>query len=71
MDLGDFENNTAYAQHSTFSIGDSITKFTLNVGEYSGTGLINDAIYGVAHNHGGMKVSTKNNDNEVAIVDLI
>ena len=37
MDLGDFENNTAYAQYSTFSIGDSITKYTLNVGGYSGT----------------------------------
>ena len=47
------------------------TVFTLNVGGYSGTGLINDAIYGAAHNHSGMKVSTKDNDNEVAIVDLI
>ena len=67
MDLGDFENNTAYAQYSTFRIGDSITEFTLNVGGYSGTagdGLINDAIYGAAHNHSGMKFSTKDNDND-------
>ena len=37
VDLGDFENNTAYAQYSTFSIGDNTTEYTLNLGGYSGT----------------------------------
>ena len=61
VDLGDFENNTAYAQYSTFSIGDSTTEYTLNVGGYSGTagdGLVD------GHNHNGMKFSTKDNDND-------
>ena len=63
--LGDFENNTAYAQYSTFSIGDCLTKYKLNVGGYSGTagdGLISDS--NPAHNHSGMKFSTKDNDND-------
>ena len=37
MDLGDFENNTPYAQYSTFDIGDSTTEYTLNTWSYSGT----------------------------------
>ena len=36
VDLGDFENNTAYAQYSTFSISNSTTEYTLTVGGYSG-----------------------------------
>ena len=60
VDLGDFESNTAYAQYSTFSIGDSTTEYTLNVGGYSGTagdGLNED-------NHNRIKFSTKDNDND-------
>ena len=48
MDLGDFENNTAYAQYSTFSIGDDLTKYTLNAGGYNGTAgdeLISDGVH--------------------------
>ena len=72
VDLGDFESNTAYAQYSTFSIGDDITEYTLNVGGYSGTagdGLITDATYGATHNHSGMKFSTKDNDNDKLTTD--
>ena len=64
VDLGDFESNTAYAQYSTFSIGDDLTKYKLNVGGYNGTagdGLITG---GNADNHNGMKFSTKDNDND-------
>ena len=61
VDLGDFENNTAYAQYSTFSIGDCITEYTLNVGGYSGTAGDN-LEYG--HPLIGMKFSTKDNDND-------
>ena len=67
VDLGDFESNTAYAQYSTFSIGDNTNEYTLNVGGYSGTagdGLINDTSWPVVHNHNGMKFSTKDNDND-------
>ena len=66
MDLGDFESNTAYAQYFTFSIGDDITKYTLNVGGYNGTA--GDAIITDEevpdHINNGMKFSTKNNNNE-------
>ena len=51
--------------HSTFSIGDNTTEYTLNVGGYSGNagdGLINDTNWPVAHNHNGSKFSTKDNN---------
>ena len=37
VELGDFDNNKAYARYSTFSVGDSTTEYTLTVGGYSGT----------------------------------
>ena len=61
VDLGDFEKNTAYAQYSTFSIGDCFTEYTLNVGGYSGTAG-NEITAG--HVLNGMKFSTKDNDND-------
>ena len=68
VDLGDFENNTAYAQYSTFSIGDSTTEYTLNAGGYSGTAgdaLVTDSSRShVATRSNGMKFSTKDNDND-------
>ena len=65
VDLGDFENNTAYAQYSIFSIGDNTTEYTLNVGGYSGTA--GNALSGVGgHCLNGMKFSTKDNDNDNA-----
>ena len=63
VDLGDFESNTAYAQYSTFSIGDDITEYTLNVGGYSGTAG-NAFIGGSEQYLNGMKFSTKDNDND-------
>ena len=63
VDLGDFDGNTAYAQYSTFNIGDSTTEYTLNVGGYSGTA--GDALNGVGEHYlNGMKFSTKDNDND-------
>ena len=64
--MGDFESNTAYAQYSTFSIGDDITKYTLNVGGYNGTAgdaIITDEKVPDCINN-GMKFSTKDNDND-------
>ena len=37
VDLGDFDNNTAYAQYTTFRVDDNTTEYTLIVGGYSGT----------------------------------
>ena len=59
MDLGDFDGNTSYAQYTTFSVGDSTTEYTLNVGGYSGTAGDSLASY-----HSGMKFTTKDNDND-------
>ena len=67
VDLGDFEGNTSYANYSTFSISDGSTEYILTVGGYSGTagdGLITDSTYTIAHNHNGMKFSTRDNDND-------
>ena len=67
VDLGDFEGNRAYAQYSTFNIGNSTTEYTLTVGGYSGTagdGLITDSNFGQAHNHNGQKFSTRDEDND-------
>ena len=54
--LETLKTNTAYAQYSTFSIGDNTTEYTLSVGGYSGTAGdgLSDAIYGVAYNHSGV-----------------
>ena len=61
--LYEFENNTAYAQYSTFSIGDNTTEYTLNVGGYNGSA--GDTNWPVAHSHNGRKFSTKDNENSV------
>jgi len=37
VDMQDFEGNSAYAQYSNFSVGDSVSKYTLSVSGYSGT----------------------------------
>ena len=59
VDLGDFEGNTAYANYSTFSVGDGSTEYILTVGGYSGTAgdsLVYD---------NGMRFSTRDNDNDL------
>ena len=60
VDLGDFSNNKAYAQYTTFSVGDSTTEYTLTVGGYSGT-----AGESLAGRHNGRKFATRDNDNDV------
>ena len=60
VDLKDYDNNTAYANYSSFYIGGSSTDYTLQVSGYSGT-----AGDGLAY-HNGHKFSTKDNDNDVA-----
>ena len=48
---------TAYAQYSTFSIGDNSTEYTLSIGGYSGT------VGNSLNSHNGMKFTTYDNDN--------
>ena len=57
VDLGDFSDNKAYAQYTTFSVGNSTTEYTLTVGGYSGT-----AGESLAGRHNGRKFATRDND---------
>ena len=64
VDLEDFEDNTAFAEYSTFNIGDSSTEYTLTIAGYSGTA--GDSMHNT-HENGranNMKFSTKDNDND-------
>ena len=56
--LADFEGNYKYAQYSFFSVGNSGTKYRLNIAGYTGTA--GDSL--VLHN--GMQISTKDRDND-------
>ncbi|XP_003389946.1 PREDICTED: fibrinogen C domain-containing protein 1-A-like [Amphimedon queenslandica] len=58
VDLRDFEGNTSYANYSTFSVGDSTSKYTLTVGGYAGT-----AGDGLTE-HNGAKFATRDQDND-------
>ena len=60
VDLGDFDNNTRYANYSTFNVSDGSTEYILTVGGYSGTA--GDSLTG----HNGYRFSTYDNDNDVA-----
>ena len=59
IDLGDFENNYRYAKCSSFSVGDNISKYILNVAGYSGD--VGDSITA----HTGQKFTTKDGDNDI------
>ena len=58
VDLGDFDGSTSYAQYTTFSVGNSTTKYNLTVGGYSGTA--GDSL----NYHNGKKFTTRDNDND-------
>ena len=58
VELGDFDGNTAYAKYSTFRVGNSSSKYTLTVDDYTGT-----AGDSLAY-HNGRKFSTKDRDND-------
>ena len=58
VDLGDFNNNTAYANYSTFSISDGSTEYILTVGGYSGTPGDSLAY------HNEWRFTTRDNDND-------
>ena len=60
IDMQDFEGNSSYAQYSNFSVGDSVSKYTLSVSGYSGTA--GDSLANGRHN--GHKFSTRDQDND-------
>ncbi|XP_063438778.1 fibrinogen-like protein A [Mytilus trossulus] len=57
--LEDFDGNSSYAVYSKFSVGDANTKYTLNIGGYSG-----DAGDSLMY-HNGRMFSTKDQDNDI------
>ena len=59
IDMQDFEGNSRYAQYSSFSVGDSVSKYTLSVSGYSGTA--GDSLVG---KHNGQRFSTRDQDND-------
>lgn len=60
IELSDFANTKRFAKYSSFSVGAATTKYTLNVGGFSG-----NAGDSLAATHNGMKFSTKDQDNDV------
>ena len=58
VDLADFEGNYKYAHYSFFSVGNSGTKYRLNIAGYTGTAGDSLAV------HNGMQFSAKDRDND-------
>ena len=64
VDLKDFEGNLANAQYTSFSIGDSASKYILSVSGFSGTAGDSIASKANMHNHSGYQFSTVDHDND-------
>ena len=60
VDMRDFEGNSAYAQYTSFSVGDAASKYILSVSGYSGTA--GDSLAP----QNGQKFSTRDQDNDAA-----
>ena len=70
VDLQDFEGNSAYAQYTTFSVGDSASKYNLSLSGYNGTA--GDSLTSAANmrNHSGYQFSTIDKDNTDALATV-
>ena len=60
VDLQDFEGNSRYAKYTSFSVGDSASKYTLTVSGYSGTAGNSLDL------HNGHRFSTRDQDNDAS-----
>ena len=58
-DMRDFDGNSRYAQYSSFSVGDSVSKYTLSVSGYNGTAGDSFTL------HNGYMFTTMDQDNDV------
>ena len=58
IDMQDFDGNSWYVQYSSFSVGDSVSKYTLSVSGYSGNA--GDSL----SYHNGREFSTRDQDND-------
>ena len=59
VDMQDFQLNSRYAKYTSFSVGDSVSKYTLSVSGYSGTA--GDAL---TSHHNGRRFTTRDQDND-------
>ena len=59
VDMQDFQLNSRYAKYTSFSVGDSVSKYTLSVSGYSGTA--GDAL---TNQHNGIRFTTRDQDND-------
>ena len=58
IDMQDFDGNSRYAQYANFSVGDSVSKYSLSVSGYSGTAGDDFAF------HNESKFTTRDQDND-------
>ena len=65
VEVADFEGNSAYAEYSTFNIGDSSAKYVLTIDGYSGTAGDSMTNSYDPHSANGKKFSTKDSDNDI------
>ena len=64
VDMRDFEGNSAYAQYTSFSVGNSSSKYILSVSGYSGTA--GDALaHPIGYYSNGQQFSTRDQDNDI------
>ena len=61
VDLQDFEGNSAYAQYTSFSVGDSASKYILSISGYSGTA--GDSLA----NQNAQRFTTRDQDNDASV----
>ena len=66
VDLQDFEGNSTYAQYTSFSIGDSASKYILSVSGYD-RGTAGDSLINADRNHHGSRFTTRDQDNDAAV----
>ena len=65
VDLQDFEGNSSFAKYAGFSVGDSLSNYTLSVSGYNGTAgnpFLGGG--GVLVDHNGQQFSTRDRDND-------
>ena len=64
VDMRDFEGNSAYAKYTSFSVGDSASKYILSVSGYSGTAGDSLTLVGSYGPHDGSRFTTRDQDND-------
>ncbi|XP_019645246.1 PREDICTED: tenascin-X-like [Branchiostoma belcheri] len=69
--LEDWEGNTKYARYSTFAVGDSTSKYTATISDYTGDPTLTDDLAPTSTHHSinGKMFTTKDQDNDANSVN--